>query len=377
MCPPRFYTMIRRSKPQERKLFRLELVRYATEHGVKPAACTFCTTPATVRKWMARYDGTLASLQDHSRAPHHCPHRIPLALEHKIVSLRKQLPTFSAARLVKLFNLPCSAKTVARVIRQHGLTRPRRTIRRKNNDLRAVKAMLPLFARVHIDTKMLTDIPELLPWLHASNLPRYQYTFRETVSGLQFIAYSQELAGVYAELFAQRIIEHLRRCGVVITQMTIQTDNGSEFIGSWNSREPSGFTKSVEAAGAKHFAIPPGAHRWQADVETVHNLVETELYCIERFWDREDFLCKATTYQMFFNTVRPNASKANRTPWEIIQQRWPRKADPRIVLLPPVFLENILQSRLGSPARLPNSKPPPGGYHVPTHPSLHLTHPQF
>jgi hypothetical protein len=254
------------------------------------------------------------------------------------------------------------------VIRHHGLTRPRRTIRRKKNDLRAIKAKLPLFARVHMDTKVLTDIPELLPWLQGANLPRYQYTCRETVSGLQFIAYAQELAGVYAELFADRILAHLRACCIPLKPMTVQTDNGSEFIGSWNAREPSSFTECLMAARATHFTIPPGAHRWQADVETVHNLIEAEFYCIESFVDRQEFLRKANTYQLFFNTVRPNGSKGHRTPWQIIQQRWPARATPRIALLPPVFLEDILHTRLGSPAGLPNQRPPPRGYLLPSYP---------
>jgi hypothetical protein len=45
--------IIRQSK--EPKLFRYELVRFANEHGVKPAARAFKTTPKTVRKWLARW----------------------------------------------------------------------------------------------------------------------------------------------------------------------------------------------------------------------------------------------------------------------------------------------------------------------------------
>ena len=50
MGPIRYCDMIRQSK--DPKVFRYELVRYAKEHGVKPTARDFGTTPKTVRKWL-------------------------------------------------------------------------------------------------------------------------------------------------------------------------------------------------------------------------------------------------------------------------------------------------------------------------------------
>ena len=346
MCPTGFYTMIRRSKPQDRKLHRLDLVRAARELGVKPAARKFHASPQTVRKWLRRFEAEpmLDALDDRSRAPHHCPHRISPSLEAEIVRVRQKLPTYAAERLRVLFQLPCSEKAIRRVIRQAGLVRPRRTIRRKKNDLRAEKAKLALFERVHVDTKHLYDIAEYLADMKQKDLPRYQYTFRETVSGLQFVAFSQELAGVYAELFGERILSHLKACGVEVSKTTVQSDNGSEFAADWKAKASSPFTRAVESFGATHRTIPPGAHTWQADVETVHNLVEDEFYRVERFRDREDFLKKAATYQLFFNVMRPNSSKAQKPPLQILRERWAEVPDA-VALLPPVFLDDILAAR--------------------------------
>jgi len=358
MCPFPFYDIIRGSKVSERARYRLALVRWAQTHGIKPAARTFATSPQTVRKWLRRCDGSLASLQDHSRAPHHSPKRISPAVEAQVLAVRKKLPTYGAARLKVLFGLPCSEKAIRRVLRQHHLISPRRTIRRKKNDLRALKALMTPFQRVHADTKHLDDIPEYLPARRAAHLPGFQYTFREPVSGLQFLSYAQELAGVYAELFAQRILQHLAACGVLLPGTTWQTDNGSEFIGSWNSTTPSGFTRTVEHYQAHHRTIPPAAHTWQSDLETCHRLIEDEFFRIEPFRDRRDFLQKAATYQLFFNTLRPNSAKGGRSPLDILRQRCPQ-LDPRIVLLHPVFLEDTLAHRL---------RPPPGGNHVRPYP---------
>jgi len=51
-------------------IIRVELVRFATAHGVKPATRHFATTPKTVWKWLCRGQaGTLQGMEDHSRPP--------------------------------------------------------------------------------------------------------------------------------------------------------------------------------------------------------------------------------------------------------------------------------------------------------------------
>ena len=53
------------------------MVKHAIEHGIKPTASVFMTTPKTVRKWVKRYEqGGYRALDDASRAPHHPPKRI-------------------------------------------------------------------------------------------------------------------------------------------------------------------------------------------------------------------------------------------------------------------------------------------------------------
>ena len=160
----------------------------------------------------------------------------------------------------------------------------------------------------------------------------------------------------YADLFADRIIQHLQRCGIDMSQTTWQTDNGSEFIGSWQAKDDSAFTKTVQRVpGQAHRTIPPGQHRFQADVETVHSLMETEFFEIEPFAGRQNFIDKATTYQLFFNLARKNSGKENKTLWELVNDKHPR-ADPRLPLLPPVYLDKLFHERLHSKT--------PGGYDV-------------
>lgn len=123
-------------------------------------------------------------------------------------------------------------------------------------------------------------------------LPKIQYTFREVSCGIQFLGFANERSLTHAELFAHYVNEHLKKFNLVIPKGRRQTDNGSEYCGAWSAKDPSAYTLAIEKAGLLHSTIPPGAHRFQSDVETVHNLIELEFYEIETFKDRKDFICK-------------------------------------------------------------------------------------
>jgi len=345
MCPYDYYTEMRQAS--DPKHLRLRMVQFAQEHGVKPAARAFHATPKTVRKWLARYNDRIESLADHSRAPHRRPRKLAPEVEARVVKLKRQLPSWSAARLRRDFDLPWSAKALRRIFRDHRFARRYR--RRKHETkrcLREVKKRWRLFQQIDIDTKHLNDIPEYWGRLKSLRLPRYQYTARDVTTGLLFLGYADELSLSYATLFAERIIRHLRACGTRLSRTTWQSDNGSEFIGSWQAKEDSAFTRAIEAVpGQKHRTIPPGQHRFQADVETVHSLMETEFFEIEPFRHRADFLAKAASYNLFFNLARKNSGKENKTPWELVLEKRP-KADPLLPMLAPVLLDELFLNQL-------------------------------
>src|SRR5437867_3712042 len=104
---------------------------------------------------------------------------------------------------------------------------------------------------------------------------------------------------------------------------------------------------------SQHVRIPPAAHTYQSDVETVHRLEEDEFFDLEDFTSRGDFLAKVHTYQLYFNLVRPNSHKENLSPWQIIERLAPR-SPLELCLLPPVFLDyHLTDSRGYDVGRLP------------------------
>jgi hypothetical protein len=63
-------------------------------------------------------------------------------------------------------------------------------------------------------------------------------------------------------------------------------------------------------------------------------LIEIEFSELERFKDRNDFMQKALTYQVFFNFQRPNSYKENKTPWQLVKEKRPDLPPEALLLLP-------------------------------------------
>ncbi len=332
---------------------RLRLVQSARQRGIKPTARLFQTTVPTVRKWLRRYQQLgLVGLQEHSRAPHHQPQRTSAAIEQQVVALRQQLPTFGARRLIREFDLPLSHRALERIWHCHGLMPKRRRKYQRKQDLAAIKATWRLFQQISADTKDLDDIPHYWPQAQLLDLPAVQYTAREVRSGLLFLGFAQRRSAAASAVFAARLQQHLQRYGISLRDLVWQTDNGSEFIGQQQKAHPRlGFPAAL--GDSQHVRIPPAAHTYQSDVETVHRLIEDEFFDLETFANRGDFLAKAHTYQLYFNLVRPNSHKQNLTPWQIVQRLAPR-SPLHLCLLPPLFLDYYLNRS--------------GGYDLPRHP---------
>ena len=361
MCPYPWYQVMRLSK--DKKQQRYQVVVYAKEHGVKPAARRYATGPKTVRKWLLRFiEGGYQALDDMSRRPHFSPGAISDDRERIIVALKGKYKRLGADQVKILENLPESAKTIRKIWRNNGISsRARRKKHVTKQNLREIKKQFALFERVCEDTKDLFDIPEYWPQMRLKRLPKTQYTFREVSCGVQFLGFSDERSLTNSELFAEYINEHLKRYGLIVENGIRQTDNGSEYVGSWSAKEPSAYTLSIESSKLIHGTIPPGAHRFQSDVETVHSLIETEFYEIERFADRTDFMEKANTYQLFFNLERPNTYKEDKSPWQLAKEKNPNLTEEAL-MLPPIDLDALLHKKLAGQAT--------GGYDVYSPPFL-------
>ena len=307
MCPYTYYSIMRKSK--DKKQIRYQMVISVEKYGIKKTVEYFKTTKNTVRKWWRRWiEYGYKGLEELSKRPHYSPMAIPQEERQKLVKLKKKYKRIGADTIKVIEDIPISVRTMRKIWRQEGVSsRKRRKKHVTKQNLREVKKQWALFQQIDEDTKDLIDIPEYWPQMMNKKLPKVQYTARGVTSGMMYLGFADERSLTYATLFAKYLNYHLQRTGVDLSKTTRQTDNGSEYIGSWQAKDDSAYTKAVQKVdGQIHFTIPAGAHRFQADVETVHNLIEVEFYEVENFKDREDFLNKAYSYQLFFNLLRPN-----------------------------------------------------------------------
>lgn len=355
MCPYPWYQIMRISK--DKKQQRYQMIIYAKEHGIKPTAKLYATGPKTVRKWIRRYDQCgYQALEDLSRRPHHSPNKTSPDAIKRIVKLKAEYKRIGAEQIKILENVKESAKTMRKIWCENGVSsRARRKKHVTKQNLREIKKQFALFERVCEDTKDLDDIPEYWTAMTRKKLPKIQYTFREVSCGVQFLGFADERSLTNSWLFANYVNEHLEKYDLIAEEGIRQTDNGSEYCGSWSAKNPSAYTLAIESAKLTHGTIPPGAHRFQSDVETVHNLIETEFYEIEKFTDRINFMEKANTYQLFFNLERPNTYKENKSPWQLAQEKRP-DITKEALMLPPVDLDVLLNKELDCSAL--------GGYDV-------------
>ncbi len=323
----RYFDLVRELKDAYNH--RLRLVESAKQRGIKPTARLFGTTVPTVRKWLRRFQqhgpSALVALP---RVRHHQSQKTPPATEARLLELRKTLPTFGSRRLIREFDLPISHRALERIWREHGLIKKRRRKYQRKQDLAHIKAQWALFQQISADTKDLDDIPRYWQQAQRLHLPLIQYTAREIRSGLLFWSFAEKRSAAASAVFASRIQRHLHRYGVSLRDLVWQTDNGGEFKGAF----------PTALGDSQHVRIPPAAHTYQSDVETIHRLEEDEFFDLEDFAGRGDFLAKVHTYQLYFNIARPNSHKENLTPWQIIERLAPR-SPLELCLLPPVFLD--------------------------------------
>ena len=335
-----YYDMIRGVSKFD---LRLRMVEQACKVGITQTAREFKTTRITVRKWLRRYKKEgLKGLEEHSRAPKYIPHKTPKEIEERVTQLRKTHPAWGPDRLKLHYELSISTKAIARIIRQAGLVRKRKRKWKKQRDLREIKKALKPFQFIQIDTKDLIDIEKYWPQLRELHLPRYEFTARDVRTGGEWYAYGETKDSTNAAIFGAYLLNQLKLYGVDPTDVIIQTDNGSEYIGSvLKKKGKSAFVKVLESFKVKYARIPPRACTWQSDVEAFHKIVEDEFYDIEDYKDLAEFLAKSYAYELYFNFKRKNRYRRRKTPIEILGETG-SSISPQVFNLPPIILDNFL-----------------------------------
>ena len=340
--------MVYGSSRQKKHSVMLDVIRHAQRYGIKPTARRFGCSKNTVKLWKKRFElEAMSGLRERRQGPHFIPHKTTPREERFIVKCRKKAPCYGPKRLRWAYGIQRSESAIARIIKDRGLTRKMRKKHVRKQDLRAAKAAAHVALSHHQeDVKHLYDIPYYWEQFQRLGLPKYEFTLRDTKTGFLSLGFAREYSELHSTIMTEVYLDHLKAFGISPGEITIQTDNGTEFGGGKKNINQSGFVNTIVCRyGARHQYIPPGMSNANGDVESLHSTIEREFFDLETFSSKEDFWGKAQAYQLFYNIVRPNYSKAGKTPAQMIFEERP-SIDSGVLLFPVLNLDSLLCLRL-------------------------------
>ncbi len=285
--------------------FRLTVLDHTQEFGWKSASHAYHVSRATIFRWRSRMDGRLISLVPTSTKPHHTRR---MMVDDRILSflraLRDSYGNIGKEKLKPLMNAYASslgissygATKIGKIIKRYRLTTPisRRTKRRKPAVFRrkyAPKGVLPGHCEmdgitVYFDGTTyrfvsIIDVVTKQAW--CTRVP--------TLSSLHTIA--------VLCAFQKQTMHPIH---------TIQTDNGSEFLGTFHGY--------LETHQIRHEFCYPRCPRINGVVERFNRTMQEE--CINRIIDVVDdpkmFQEKLFNYCIWYNTKRPHYALRYQTP---------------------------------------------------------------
>ncbi len=271
--------------------YRLSLIRFAHKYGVTKAAVKYKTNRQYIYRWMRRYDGTIESLRNRSRRPHHHPNQ-HTPDEIKLISdMRRRNP--DAGLVVFWVKLTMRGYTrsisgLYRVLRKQGMM----AIKPPNPKYipKPYEQMSHPGERIQIDVKF---VPSVCLVNAAKGKRFYQYTAIDEYSRWRFVESFEEHSTYSSAMF----VEHLIKAFPFRIEC-IQTDNGTEFTNRFTSLKdkPTLFQRHLEQHGIRHKLIRPFTPRHNGKVERSHRKDNERFYATHTFYSFEDFSKQLKVY---------------------------------------------------------------------------------
>lgn len=266
--------------------YRLSLIKYAEKYGVTKAAVKYKTNRQYIYRWKRRYDGSIESLRELSRRPHHHPNQHTPEEIKLITDMRRRNPDAGLVVFwVKLMQRGYSRSIsgLYRFLRKQGIM--------------AAKPANPKYVpkpyeqmqypgqRIQVDVKF---VPSVCLVNEAKGKKFYQYTAIDEYSRWRFVEAFEEHNTYTSAMF----LEHLVKAFPLPIEC-IQTDNGLEFTkrfaANGGSDSPTMFQVRLQEHGIKHKLIRPFTPRHNGKVERSHRKDNERFYATHTFYSFEDF----------------------------------------------------------------------------------------
>ena len=272
--------------------YRLSLIQYADKYGVTKAAIKYKTNRQYIYRWKKRFDGSMESLRDRSRKPHHHPNQHTPEEIKLIMDMRRRNPHAGLVIFwVKLMQRGYSRSMTGlyRFLKKQGFM----AVHPPNPKYipKPYEQMVYPGQRVQVDVKFVPS--SCLKNSKVIGKKFFQYTAIDEYSRWRFVEAFEE-QNTYS---SAQFVDHLVKAFPFPIEC-IQTDNGTEFTNRFTTHKdkPTLFQVHLEQHGIQHKLIRPYTPRHNGKVERSHRKDNERFYATHQFYSFEDFAKQLKEY---------------------------------------------------------------------------------
>ncbi len=288
--------------------YKQSVIKFSYEYGVKNAAIKYNEWPKTIYRWRKRYDGSIESLRDKSRKPHHHPNEhtekeIKLIKDYK----RNNKETGLVVLWVKLkeAGYTRTVQGLYHVLQRLGIYKKAPSKAKEQENIEVIPVTYP-GEKVQVDVKY---VPTkcLTKELQEKGEKYYQYTAIDEFTRIRYTWYTNEHSTYMSSEFAKRLVKYFP-----FKIKTIQTDNGFEFTNrlNWNSairKKKTLFERTLEELRIEYRKIKPYTPKENGKVERSHRKDQERFYYKKVFYSLEDLRNRGAEWRKEYNNfpMRP------------------------------------------------------------------------
>lgn len=271
------------------KYFRQRIIKYLERHTVTEASIYFKVSRKTIYKWLKRYDGTLASLEDRSHRPHKSP-KAHTERETKII--KRLLKKYKRNDLILIYQ---ELKEKYNYKRSYGgfkrfvyKLKPQKSKKKKNRKSKPYKRAEYIGQKVQVDVKFVPS------YCVTNGKKYYEYIAVDECSRWAFRQMYDEHSTYSSYKFLKELVK-----AAPFQIREIQTDNGSEFTNALKSKDPKPtmFETLLKEYGIIYHRIRVATPRHNGKVERQNRQDEERFYRYMKMYNLADGKKQLAVYQ--------------------------------------------------------------------------------
>ena len=259
--------------------YRQRVLKYAAKHGVTRAAERYRMSRKTVHKWKRRYDGTVESLKNRSRAPLHSP--------LKQSDWEIQLVQRYAKKYPRDLLLGYEKAQKSGYVRSYGCFKRTASKLRPPEKKKRARQNKPYERAAYPGQKLQVDVKFVPSYCVANGQKYYQFTAKDECTRWTY----REMYEEHSTHSAWQFLMNLVRKAPFPIRM-IQTDNGTEFTNALlvtKSKHKTLFESALLEMGIAYHRIRIATPRHNGKVERSHREDQKRFYSCHSFYSLNDF----------------------------------------------------------------------------------------